>query len=159
MTPTPVAITLRPARRDDVEMILWLEEVAMKDYAVALWGDWRSSDTAETVDVSVHEMVVAGDSSIGCIATRVDAEALSLLRLYLAPDVRSKGIGATVLRQIKQRADDIRLPVRLRVLANNPARRFYTRHGFETEDQTPDHIYMVYHGPTFSREDTAVENH
>jgi len=144
MTPTLKVIRLRPATGDDAKLILWLEEAAMKDYATALWGDWQPSATAATLDVSSHEMVEAGNRIVGCIATRTDGVALHLTRLYLAPDARNQGIGATVLRQIIERATAQGSPVRLRVLSNNPAFQFYRRYGFHTERETQEHIYMIY---------------
>ena len=141
-------VTLRQATGDDAETILWLEEAAMKDYATALWGAWQQSDTAKTLNTSIHEMVVIGEGVVGCIATRSDDTEFRLLRLYLAPEARNQGIGATVLQQVIQRAMDAELPVRLRVLTNNPAIRFYARHGFNVEQQTPEHFYLVHHCQT-----------
>lgn len=136
-------ITLRPARRADAPTIIWLEEVCMKDYAMQLWGSWQASDTPETLNLSTHEMVEHQSNSIGCIATQVKADAFQLGRLYFAPEARNQGFGAAVLAQIIARADAKGLPVRLRVLTNNPAVRFYARHGFQTERQTKEHIYMI----------------
>ncbi|MEL6609324.1 MAG: GNAT family N-acetyltransferase [Pseudomonadota bacterium] len=145
MTGPAEVITLRAATSADAQMILWLEEVAMKDYATALWGSWRPSDTAATLDVTIHEMVEVDGDVMGCIATRTDTDALRLLRLYLAPDARNKGVGSNVLMQIIGRAST-GIPIHLRVLSNNPAVRFYRRHGFRTERETPEHVYMVYDG-------------
>lgn len=146
MTGSARGITLRAATRADARMILWLEEVAMKDYATALWGSWRASDTAATLDVEAHEMIEVAGVVQGCIATRTDTEALHLLRLYLAPDARNRGVGSTVLKQISGRAECTGVPIHLRVLTNNPADQFYRRHGFRTERETPEHLYMIYDG-------------
>lgn len=116
----------------------------MKDLAFAIWGSWTQSDTAESLDVSNHEMVEFDGALVGCSATRLDREALHLLRFYIAPNVRNQGIGSEVLNQVIARARSMSLPVRLRVLVNNPAVRFYTRHGFRKDTETDTHIYMIH---------------
>jgi len=134
-------VTLQPATPADAEKILWLEEVCMKDLATALWGNWRASDTVATLDISHHEMVAVDGKSVGCIATRRETDGWRLLKLYLAPEARNQGIGAIVLGQVIVRA--AKLPLRLRVLVNNPAVRFYNRHGFRMELKTDEHVYMI----------------
>ena len=138
------AVRLRPAVPADAEVILWLEEVCMKAYAKALWGKWQASATSETLDISIHEMIVISDKTVGCIATRSLPDSLNLAKLYLSPEARNQGIGASVLRQILARAGTTDRPVRLRVLTNNPAVRFYERSGFQIEQRTSEHVYMVH---------------
>ncbi|MGR9128905.1 hypothetical protein [Rhizobium leguminosarum] len=33
-------ISMRPAKETDKDYLLWLEEVCMREYALALWGSW-----------------------------------------------------------------------------------------------------------------------
>lgn len=127
----------------DAEHILWLEEVCMKDLAEAIWGSWTPSSTAKDLNVPEHVMVEVGGLIVGCIATRLETDALRLLKLYLAPDARNLGTGANVLRVVVKRARSYARPVRLRVLVNNPAAQFYARHGFRIEAESSTHIYMV----------------
>lgn len=135
---------LRSAIPEDIKTILWLEEICMKGYAEALWGNWRPSATPETLDISIHEMVVVTNQIVGCVATRLLPGSLNLAKLYLSPGARNQGIGAWVLRQLLARADASDRPVQLRVLTNNPAVRFYARHGFRVERRTQDHFYMIH---------------
>ncbi|GGP24735.1 GNAT family N-acetyltransferase [Silvimonas amylolytica] len=53
-----------------------------------------------------------------------------LQNLYLVPGMSGQGLGAAVLRQILDQADASGLPVRLEVLIESDAARFYERHGF-----------------------------
>ncbi len=116
----------------------------MKAYAEALWGNWHASATSETLDISIHEMIVKSDKSVGCIATRLLPDSLNLAKLYLSPEARNQGFGALVLRQVLARANANDRPVRLRVLTNNPAVRFYARSGFRVEHRTREHVYMIH---------------
>lgn len=126
----------------------------MKAYAEALWGAWRPSDTTATLDVSAHEMIVRNGEAIGCVATRQAPDALHLTRLYLAPAARKQRIGSLVVQELLARAATRTCPVRLRVLTNNPAFRFYARHGFRTERETREHFYMIQDQPAQERETT-----
>lgn len=137
-------VRLRSAVPADADVILWLEEVCLKAYAKALWGKWNASATSETLDISIHEMIVISDKPVGCIATRSFPDSLNLAKLYLSPEARNQGIGASVLRQILARANATDRPVRLRVLTKNPAVRFYERSGFHIQQRTCEHVYMVY---------------
>ena len=78
---------------------------------------------------------------IGCMATHAAPDAL-----YLSPEARNQGIGATCLTQVLTRAPNA--PVRLRVLVNNRAVRFYERHGFVGKSRTDTHIQMIKPSPT-----------
>lgn len=145
-------ITLRAATASDAETVRWLEEVCMKDYATALWGEWKPS---ATLDLSGHDMIVHQGEVIGCMATREEPDTFRLTRLYLAPDARNQGVGAACVALVLARARALGVPVRLRVLINNPAIRFYERHGFITEDQSPTHIRMIHVGAAEPKENTT----
>jgi ribosomal protein S18 acetylase RimI-like enzyme len=139
----PEDITLRAATLADIDQINWLEEVCMRHLAEVLWGEWRPS---ETINLSSHEMIENRGVVIGCMATHAAPDALYLTRLYLSPEARNQGIGATCLTQVLTRAQNA--PVRLRVLVNNRAVRFYERHGFVAKSRTDTHIQMIKRNPT-----------
>ncbi|ARQ13840.1 hypothetical protein NXC12_PE00244 (plasmid) [Rhizobium etli] len=52
-----MSVILRPATKSDAAYLLNLEEVCMRGYAEELWGDWRQSDTVESLDVAGHEVI------------------------------------------------------------------------------------------------------
>ena len=56
----------------------------------------------------------------------------------IAPDVYLAQAGAADLAE----AGSSRLPVRLRVLAVNPARELYARLGFVVTSSTPERLFM-----------------
>ncbi len=57
-------------------------------------------------------------------------DAFYLQNLYLLPGMSGQGLGSAVLRHILAQADAASLPVRLEVLIESDAARFYERHGF-----------------------------
>ena len=136
-------IRLRGAENTDAPFLLWLEEVCMKKYATALWGEWRPSATLESVDLTGHEIIEVADQAAGCVATAVHPDHLLVKRLYLALRYRNRGIGALVLRRLIQIADARAIPVKLSVLTTNPAVRFYRREGFSVQAETRERRTMI----------------
>ena len=136
-------IRLRSAETADAEFVLWLEEACMRDYATALWGEWRPSATLESVDLTGHEIIEVADQAAGCVATAVHPDQLLVKRLYLAPSYRNRGIGAWVLHRLIDVANYRAIPVKLSVLTTNPAVRFYLREGFSIEAETEERRTMV----------------
>lgn len=117
----------------------------MRDYAVALWGAWRPTDTADSLVVAGHEMVVVTGQTVGCVSSERRPEALLITKLYLAEGARNRGIGAGLLRQKIDLAASLNLPVRLRVLTTNPdALRFYLRMGFKVLMRDAERVFVEY---------------
>lgn len=134
---------LRPADKPDAPYILRLEELCMRDYAVALWGSWRPSATVETLDVAGHEMIEHAGRAVGCIAVTWNPDYLFIDKLYIDPEFQNRGLGALALRHKTGEAAEHGLPTKLSVLTTNPANRFYEREGFVLESETPERRRMV----------------
>lgn len=134
---------LRKATNEDGPLVLWLEEICMKDYAIALWGKWRQSATLEEINLTGHQIIEFDSQAIGCVATTRQEGFLQVDKLYLGPDFRNRGIGAHVLRRIVKCDGHSSLPVRLSVLTTNPALKFYLREGFAVESETAERRFLV----------------
>jgi GNAT superfamily N-acetyltransferase len=65
-----------------------------------------------------------------------------LAKLYLLPPFQGVGLGSHLLQILIAEARTVRLPLRLSVLACNPARRFYERHGFRLAKAVPPRLHM-----------------
>ncbi|WP_417623188.1 GNAT family N-acetyltransferase [Parasphingorhabdus sp.] len=130
--------TLRSATRSDALYLLKLEEACMRAYAEALWGAWRPSDTAETLDLSGHEIIELGGRPCGCVAVSWQPDHMFVEKLYIDPAYQGRGIGAVALKAKTSIAAKKGLPTKLSVLTTNPADRFYTREGFTLEAKTPE---------------------
>jgi ribosomal protein S18 acetylase RimI-like enzyme len=74
-------------------------------------------------------------------AHRSDTE-WRVVQLQIAPALQGRGIGERALRTVLRDADAATLPVTLKVLKGNPARRLYERLGFEvvSEDEREFHM-------------------
>lgn len=108
----------------------------MRAYAEALWGSWRPSDTAETLDLKGHEIIELDGQRCGCVAVVWHPDHMFIEKLYIDPAYQGRGIGAFALRAKTSFAAQRGLPTKLSVLTTNPADRFYRREGFTLESET-----------------------
>jgi hypothetical protein len=53
-----------------------------------------------------------------------------------------RGVGSAIVRDVLARGRAARMPVRLRVLRTNPARRVYERLGFAVTRESATHVEM-----------------
>ena len=128
-------IRARPATEADKLFLGWLEEACMREYAVALWGAWRPRPSNEQ-PLDGCRIIVEGEESIGCMTTITRPDHIWVDQLYISPRFQRKGIGSTALRMILSEAAAMAVPVRLSVLATNPAIDFYLLHGFCIYEET-----------------------
>jgi ribosomal protein S18 acetylase RimI-like enzyme len=135
-----MSVRTRPATEADKPFLSWLEEACMREYAVALWGAWRP-DEQRMLDGC--RILVEGGESVGCVTTIAHPDHIWIDQLYIAPSCQRKGIGSTALRMILSEAAATGVPVRLSVLATNPALDFYLRHGLRIHEETPERRIMA----------------
>jgi GNAT superfamily N-acetyltransferase len=136
------SIRLRPAADADADFVLRVTEACMRRYVEQTWGRWDAELTRSQFSAATHRIVECGGRDIGCIQLTETAEGLHLQRLFLLPEHQNRGIGTRLMRDILERARAAGKPVRLRVLAVNPARRFYERLGFAVRRSTAERHEM-----------------
>ena len=72
-----------------------------------------------------------GGSIAGCVALGPGKGGVLLLdHFYIAPDHQRRGLGDAVMRRLLAEVDAARAAVRLSVLRESSANRFYPRYGF-----------------------------
>ncbi|OCO98207.1 MULTISPECIES: GNAT family N-acetyltransferase [unclassified Ensifer] len=133
---------LRPALSGDEPYLDWLEEACMRDYAVALWGNWRPRP-ADALILDEHRIIVAGEEDVGCVSVTRREDHVWVNKLYVAPGHQKCGYGAIALRQVLGEARAIGLPLRLSVLTTNPAVAFYRREGLVIYEETAERRFMT----------------
>jgi ribosomal protein S18 acetylase RimI-like enzyme len=65
-----------------------------------------------------------------------------VVQLQIAPEHQGRGIGECALQTVLLAAQADALPVMLKVLKGNPAKRLYERLGFETVDEDERQFHM-----------------
>lgn len=139
--------TLRPAREADLEFLFDLLRVALGPYIAQTWGEFNESEQRKLFDertrVPDHQIVMLDAQSAGCISTREEETELRILRVFLLPEFQGKGLGTQIVVDLLASADSRGVPVRLRVLKVNPARRLWERLGFRVTAETETHYEML----------------
>ncbi len=140
------AVTLRPATEADRDFLRSLHHACYRRWVEPIWG-WDEADQDRRFDqafsVAGRVIVELADKPIGSLKTSRDGRLLSVDDIEVAPRHQGRGIGSRLLRGVLAEADREGLPVRLRVLRTNPARRLYQRIGFTVERETATHVLMV----------------
>ena len=127
-------LNARAAVEADRNFLLQLEEGCMREYVVALWGEWRPRPP----ELSLIE----GCQIIVCISLYWNDDHIWIDRLYLKKSHQRLGIGSTVLKYLKKEAYRCGIPIRLAVLVTNPAFLFYERAGFNIDYRYSELYYM-----------------
>jgi ribosomal protein S18 acetylase RimI-like enzyme len=125
---------------------LWnIHRNAMREHVAATWGwddeaqerRFREHWNADTVQV-----IERGNRSVGMLAIETHAEEIRISTIEIDPTEQGHGIGSAVVSTILAAARARGLPVTLRVLKVNPARRLYERLGFIVVSETKTHFEM-----------------
>lgn len=110
-------------------------------HEVAHWG-WSESDKLFFLQMQYrmqqqsyllqypaqsHQVIIADDAQAGRIITAQTEDAWVLVDITLLPPFRNRGIGSRLIQQLKEKAADSGMPVRLSVFNGNPAYRLYER--------------------------------
>jgi GNAT superfamily N-acetyltransferase len=139
-------VTLRTATSGDIEFISGLVETTMRSYVEQTWGSFNRKLVEETVSKAVasgtYSVVEMGTEKVGALAVEHDSMHIQLAQIYILPSHQNRGIGTQLIRNVASRATRDGKPLRVRVLAVNPARRLYEREGFVVTSVTPERVFL-----------------
>jgi ribosomal protein S18 acetylase RimI-like enzyme len=149
-------VSLRPATESDYAYLWWLHGATMRTYVDAIWG-WDEAVQRrlfdDRFDPARLEIIESAGEAVGVISVEQQREFISLSAIEVAPDFQSKGIGTRLIRDMQDEAERQCVPLRLRVLQGNPARRLYERLGFAETEETETHIMMNWLPQTIAAND------
>ena len=87
-------------------------------------------------------LILADGVFAGCVTVHAEPDAWVIEHFYLAPEFQGAGLGGAVLERLLAEVDEAQAAVRLSVLIESPANRFYPRFGFaETHREAFDIYY------------------
>jgi len=140
-----MTITLRPACSADYAFALELYFEAIRPLAGA-WIQWVEADQ-ETEFASLWRpndtrIITLDGQKIGWVEFRQTGDELFLKQFYISPRHQRRGIGSKVLGLLREEQHKTAKSMALFVLKNNPASRFYERHGFEVVGETHTTLVM-----------------
>jgi GNAT superfamily N-acetyltransferase len=122
-----------PASEADFEPLLALRIEVMRDHLerVGRFTPERSRRVFRShFDEPGLRLILVGDEVAGCVGFRISAEHVMLDSFYLASRFQNGGLGSEIFRTLLAESDALGKPMRLEVLKQSPADRFYLRHGF-----------------------------
>jgi GNAT superfamily N-acetyltransferase len=139
-------VSLRLAEPADSAFAYEVACSAIRPYAEQTFGIWQEervrSTLASSIDAGATKIVLVGAKPVGILSVRELQDHIHLDQLFLLPEHQRTGIGTQLVRVILSRAKQLQVPVRLRVLRVNPAKRLYERLGFVVVDEEPARFYM-----------------
>jgi ribosomal protein S18 acetylase RimI-like enzyme len=141
---TPMTIDLRPACSDDYTFALNLYLKAIKPLATA-WIGWMDDEQeAQFANLGRPDdtkIITLKGEDIGWVEFRQTGDELFLKQLYITPKHQRQGIGSHIIRLLNEQATTAK-SMALFVIKDNPASRFYQRHGFEVVRETHTTLVM-----------------
>jgi GNAT superfamily N-acetyltransferase len=138
-------IHLRPATQEDGPFLYHVVKTTMQEYVAQTWGwdeAWQQTYFWAHFDPTDRQIIVRDGQDIGVLTVEEHADALEIDQIYVLPEHQGQGIGTALIRSVLQRGVELDLPVRLRVLQVNPARRLYERLGFVATGETDTRCFM-----------------
>jgi GNAT superfamily N-acetyltransferase len=140
------SLTLRRANAEDVELAFRVLKETMREYVVATWSTWSEEEsrrqTVEQVSAGRTEVIELDGVPAGIQLVERASTHIQLEQLYVSKEFQRRRIGTQLVKRLLREASGSKLPVRLRVLAVNPARVFYERLGFIVIETTPERYFM-----------------
>jgi len=140
-------LNLRDARVTDYPFLKELHHAAYREVVTRQFGKWVESEQDAWFQKGLSEaefrIIESGGIPVGAIGVHEAPDQLFLAELQILPAYQRQGLGSAVLTLELERARELGLPVRLRVLRQNQARSLYARHGFATTGETETHYLMA----------------
>ena len=139
-----MTIDLQPAGSDDYAFALHLYVKAIRPLATA-WTEWvdeeQEAQFASLWRPDDTRIITLNGEDIGWVEFRQTGDKVFLKQLYISPAHQRRGIGSRVMRRLLKEQCGTAKSMALFVLKNNPAFRFYQRHGFGVVRETHEARY------------------
>ncbi|MBW4623786.1 MAG: GNAT family N-acetyltransferase [Cyanosarcina radialis HA8281-LM2] len=143
---TPVIFTLRPTSADDAPLFYSVIDRTMREFVLTTWGAWDEARVRREADEKSRDpnarAIQVADVSVGVFVVDRSPTHIELQQIYLLPEYQRMGIGTALLNSVIADGAQSKIPVRLRVLAVNPAKNFYERFGFVVTEATLEFFFM-----------------
>jgi ribosomal protein S18 acetylase RimI-like enzyme len=144
VTPGPSALSLRPAREEDVPFLLALREETMDEHFRASGAEPSREQHLERVRVRFEcaQIIEREGRPAGLFKVARDGLDWLLIQIQLAPELQGQGVGERLIRELIGEARRAGASLSLHVLRANPARRLYERLGFRIVEEG-EHEYLM----------------
>jgi ribosomal protein S18 acetylase RimI-like enzyme len=142
----PPKFTLRSANIDDAPLFYSVIDLTMREFIIATWGRWNESRVqSESREHSISpnaRVIQVDDIAAGVFLVERYPTHMQLAQIYLLPEYQRLGIGSALIDSLIIEGSQSKIPIRLQVMAVNPAKKFYEQFGFVVTKTTPDLLFM-----------------
>jgi GNAT superfamily N-acetyltransferase len=143
---TSTNFTIRRSSADDAPLFYDVIEQTMREFIMATWGRWNESRVRqESLEDSISpdaQVIQVGDIAVGVCLIERSPTHIQLEQIYLLPEYQRLGIGSVLIQSLITEASQSHIPIRLRVMTVNPAKKFYEKFGFIVTEVTPEFFFM-----------------
>jgi ribosomal protein S18 acetylase RimI-like enzyme len=140
------SLTLRRANAEDAEFAFGVLKETMREYVISTWGTWLEEEsrrqTVEQVSAGRTEIIELNGVPVGIQSIERAGTHIQLEQLYLREAFQRRGLGTQLVKKLLEEARKSKLPIRLRVLVVNPAKKLYQRLGFVVVERTAVRYFM-----------------
>lgn len=129
---TDSAITLRPATNADESFLLGLRQSTMSEHLerVGEPSDAAAHHARLQYRYDAARIICLDGAAIGLLKAYRDETEWCLVQLQITAQYQGRGLGERIIKTLLANAQADALPVSLKVLKGNPAKRLYERLGF-----------------------------
>lgn len=139
-------LSFRAVTDADYEYLYRLNEATIRPYAEQTYGPWDEAVVRRLVAECWHpastRIIMVDGQDAGVLRVLPGDSDVELENIRVAPAYQRQGIGTRLISEVLRDAHARGLPVTLRVLKVNPARRLYERLGFVVVSETEAHYRM-----------------
>jgi ribosomal protein S18 acetylase RimI-like enzyme len=138
------AVSMRPAREDDVPFLVALREQTMGEHFRATGVEVTPEQHLARVRVRFEcaQIIEHEGRAAGLLEVARDGRDWHLIQIQLAPQLQGRGVGEALISGLIAEARGAGAALSLHVLHTNPARRLYERLGFRIVQDT-EHEYLM----------------
>jgi ribosomal protein S18 acetylase RimI-like enzyme len=141
-------LELRPAEENDLAFCESLNRGNMSRYLADRAIAWDPDRFLRSWADFENLIIQLDGQDIGLLRLTPEQQGLGLRDLQVLPAHQNRGIGSWAVRQATSIAASRGFQrLQLRVYEDNPAKRLYTRMGFQTELEAAGTVHMVYELP------------
>jgi ribosomal protein S18 acetylase RimI-like enzyme len=130
----------------DSELIFDIKKRSIRPYVEKMFGwdeEWQRQFVYKNYRPENIEFIIAEDHCIGILEVVEDDSEIFLKNILIVDEYQGKGIGASILEGLIEKAEALHKPIRLEVLAvNERAEAFYKRQGFEVTERNNIKVCM-----------------
>lgn len=125
--------SLRPATAQDLPFLMQLRLQTMQAYLLAAGVDLNEAEHLARIQhrFELAQILMLDDTPAGLVKLAREPAAWELLQVQIAPSLQGRGLGRALIEALIDQSREARVPLRLHVLKQNPARHLYERLGFE----------------------------